>query len=588
MSKKVTLENADVFLGRTIRTAKPYMMPREFIKNSLEGQVKGVPLQINWIVANIGGVRKLALKDNACGMTYDEMVTFSQTAGVSLGTKDASNNFGVGARLTGLRSHPEGVVYYSKHHSDPRVHCTMFHMENGVLCYEDVEEVTGADIPVDLGNHGTIVIFLGRDKAHDTIDEPFEGSNSAGKVSLMKTIILRMFRLRSNVEINLASALQNSGSSRRVRTLYEHMRDRNTGAKYKVVLLPNGIKLHYALFPDKGKGADNRQSMSGATVSGCAGVVFEEELYQCCISRDWEGEAAYFAIDSISERSWVFVELPKKFPNIEPETDRSTLQWTTPQYARPGYEARRTNVHIRNFRKEIIDNMPDFMKAAVKDTRDKTRDEERDRSNEAFRRMMKEMAAAALGPVPDPNGDIDVDDGKKPGPNPGPNPHPHPNPNPKPKPGVKPEPGAKKKAVEKLILPDMIDVQFVADCITGADEPDMPIRIIEGIGDRLPEMRVSEAFPSMKRFKAECRVKLRMMNDEQFGVWWNHAGEIAARATYGRHYITAYVYTKLNRHEDARALFSSPAILTAVSHHYDFMTLMNKAVEAERKLAAVA
>lgn len=595
MSKTVNIKNPEGMFHRNIGSAKPKLLAREFILNAVQNGVKGVPVKVEFLTIVDNNVPKLVVRDNASGMDRATFEDFDANVGASYGTKatagTAPGNFGIGARLSGLRSHPHGIEYFTRSVKDGPVLTTRFRDNGKAILSDGVTEASDNDANLLLPNgmQGTAVVFHGRFDKHNSVMEAFAGAQD--KVSLLRSIIERMYRLPKGVTVSLVKDgtpssewLHGGDGTRSVLTMegFVTMRVANRQAKAKVVTLPNGIKIHYTLFNEVADTeVDKRQMMAGVGFLGNGGVIWENELYHHCTGHTWATIAKVFGIDTVAHRCWVFVELPDQFPMANVANDRAYLEWKFKPHNNmaDGYGGR-TDIYVRNFAPLIIANLPDFIKDEVESNRKKRDKDEVEQSHKDFADMMKAMSAMAIALVKDKNGtenggEDDDDDG----PNPGPEKRRKPSVNKRKR--VQPDPNNPNKAKEKFLVPQRLEVEFREFC-KDEDGVDNPAQFVVASGGKAT-MYMSESFPLMKRIKAQCKLLLATLSADEFEKWWDRSASMAARATYGLHYAGAYVYSRLGREDDMLDLFEWPSSLACVSHHYSFVERMRKSSAAKLK-----
>jgi len=133
------------------------------------------------------GIRKAAFCDNGIGMDRTELRRYFNTLAESGKRQSIDENFGVGAKISTAAWNPFGVEVRSWKRGqghvirivlDPRTSqygLEQFPMGNGTFPdYLDLNQVENPDdyrVPI-IGEHGTMVILLGRDLQHDTTQAP--------------------------------------------------------------------------------------------------------------------------------------------------------------------------------------------------------------------------------------------------------------------------------------------------------------------------------------------------------------------------------------------------------------------------------
>src|SRR5438046_218617 len=99
---------------RKIQQASAPMFVREFCQNAIEAVQVAVAPRVKWWEFREDGLRKLSVWNNGRGMDADELLR-NMDLGASGDEKkqSAADNFGLGAKLTGLKANHAGLLWQS-------------------------------------------------------------------------------------------------------------------------------------------------------------------------------------------------------------------------------------------------------------------------------------------------------------------------------------------------------------------------------------------------------------------------------------------------------------------------------------------
>lgn len=193
----------------------PLQYVRELTQNSIDAilrleRAKGeVIWDVFWpyYLLDEKGVYKLACIDSGAGMTGEEMVRYINNLSSSIHLQSSQGNFGVGAKIAAAPNNPHGLVYLSwKDGIGYMIHLWLdpfekvyglkrFAQNNGEYwCY--VEESLK---PSQIKENGTVVILLGKDDDHNTIDPP-EGTPMRSRW-VLRYLNTRYFRFPEGVKV---------------------------------------------------------------------------------------------------------------------------------------------------------------------------------------------------------------------------------------------------------------------------------------------------------------------------------------------------------------------------------------------------
>lgn len=337
--KAMEVANIDFLIERLGQDCGELQFLREFTQNSLDAIRRGGPSEghVIWDVVTVqGGVRKLAIVDNGCGMTGQDMLQYINKLSSGASEQGLGANFGLGAKIAGAVKNPHGLLYISKVAGDPNYYVVRLMKAEGQYGLQLWgNETDGYDhfatIPVDdLSSNpeldslilpllkespsGTQVVFYGASSPHDT---------AAGSASqwLGKAINTRYFQFPPNVRIQCRETSSGSGlrPTRGQKWALDKMAedcgvvDLHNARAHWWVLHPETHRLEQAI-RDEGA-AKSIKSMATFQPAyhnkGHIGVIFQDELYNLST-----GSAGYHKLQQFG----VFMGMSQVVVYIEPTT----------------------------------------------------------------------------------------------------------------------------------------------------------------------------------------------------------------------------------------------------------------------------
>lgn len=193
----------------------PLQHVRELTQNSIEAilRVEKPRGEVIWDVfwpyymLDERGVYKLACIDTGAGMTGEEMVLYINNLSSSIHLQSSHGNFGVGAKIAAAPVNPHGLVYLSwKNGIGYMIHLWLdpvqkvyglkrFAQNHGEYwCY-----VEDSLKPPSIKENGTVVVLLGKDDDHNTMDPP-EGTPMRSRW-VLRYLNTRYFRFPEGVRV---------------------------------------------------------------------------------------------------------------------------------------------------------------------------------------------------------------------------------------------------------------------------------------------------------------------------------------------------------------------------------------------------
>lgn len=576
MKNSVELGNSGKYLAREIKLAPAHMLPREFTQNGIDNAARGVKSLITWSSTEIKGTTKLMVYDNGTGMTPEEFKVFTETMGVSLGDKDDSGNHGVGARMVGLHSNPSGLVYYTKSKKRAEIYKAVLGLNAAgePVCLMPPTPVKSA--PVDLGKHGTCVVFMGVKDTHNTVKEPWAGSPKTIS-ALPSQLAKRYWTYPKGTEIRFEKETswdpRNRGPKGYGYCSIKSISDYLKVEKQDVVKL-DGLTITYSLLKKE------RQRLGAIMdIEGMGLVTLNGEVYSIVDKNrgGWAAEAEYFGLESIADRVVITIDVAG-LPGLSPNTQRESLIWEAANN-RPGYWQQRRYAVPRNFTPEVVGNMPAWLSEEAEKNKRKMEQDEVEEIYKAQRAMFKELMAFTPKLVADPNGNEIGDTNIQPVTPIGEHVSdvPSPNPNPTPTPVLTVVPGGADKAKIKNTYPPNCDVKFEA-----MDEPfrlTPPVVSVSGTTDPA-KITVNSEDILVKKLKQEVEGIL----EQDVEKFWLTVPMRYGGTTLGKYWISIAMMKARKPEEDDNVFFAQPVTCAIFGHWLEFKAAVLKGAREEKKL----
>lgn len=373
---------------RKIEQADARMFVREFMQNALEAaSAAGEAARVKWHVfrdEDEGDVPKLYVWNNGRGMTAIEMKErmnlFVSGTEKNQGT---DGNFGIGAKLTGLRASSFGVLFRSC--KNGRVTQMLLGMNDGIPGIKAIQDLTdfystkhlkdfdsklygklGGQITTMLEFEWTMAVFLGHEVEQDTSIDPFcEGEaredgeyflprnkpEGGRDFWLFKSLNRRFYDLTKWDVTTVVQPGKKSEQNRQcigandIRVDNEATVDRHYG------------KLRYCLLKE---GEGENEDARGVTAHGI--MVYKNEIFDGYFGNDaikgWSRFALQVGIPAGHKRIAVQVLLNDDFP-ASPNEQRTSLQ----QYL--NIRGARQDICLHDFAEDIELFMPDFLREFI-------------------------------------------------------------------------------------------------------------------------------------------------------------------------------------------------------------------------------
>lgn len=351
-SEALQIQEKTFLINRLIQQAPRQTLIREFFKNCEESAAKAPSGHriVRIYPVDIEGVRKLAFWNTGPGMTDEQLkqaTDLSSSIGKEMGL---DQNYGIGAKVSGLTVSPEGIRYRS---------CRNGTVTQLVIGYDDELETYARfsfDIPgqpsattidvtdicksegYDVEFDWTEVVLYGEDAEHDTVAEPLGRGRRVDR-SYIPTDIFRRFssfaeglEVRVDVSMTKGGGKDETGRTRQLKTLSDILD--KVGQSERITHEASGVSVHFIHDPKAETSShtlSSRANAAAASTTFCA-LVHKGERYDFKTKKGWSSAAPNFGIPFGSKVLTVEIELaddmalPNQYRNgLTLPEDRSDL-----------------------------------------------------------------------------------------------------------------------------------------------------------------------------------------------------------------------------------------------------------------------
>jgi hypothetical protein len=339
-----------------IQMASPEMQIREMLQNAIEATLDvGTPI-VKFDEELIEGVPKLALWNNGRGMNHDQLVgNMNLAASGDEKTQGVRANFGVGAKVTGLKANQMGLIYRSCVSGVAREIHVGWDDDDEAALLSDGGESPVADISeryheTELESDWTQVIFLGDEVDQDTTREPYFGRASlpGGTPYWLTTDITRRFYdIKAH---NVLAICPGAGRSRCQKRSVPGMKHQPVDCETTVEVSP-GLSIRYAKVTPDPPGSNNQHATG---YSSHVALVYKNEIYDFRRSTHYDRVASEMGIPFGHKEIVVQVLLDDRHALLSSDLYRKGLEIET--------RGKKVALAVPDFFDEIHENRPQWLK----------------------------------------------------------------------------------------------------------------------------------------------------------------------------------------------------------------------------------
>jgi hypothetical protein len=372
-SEPLEIHDKRFLINRLIQQAPKGTMIREFFKNAEESAAKADPgnRRIEIYPVEIDGVRKLGFWNTGPGMDAAELKRATDLSSSINKEMSLSGNFGIGAKVSGLRISPDGIRYRSCKSGTVHEVTIGYDEDQGTYVrfqvklpdgtLDTVYDVTDAAKRegMPLSYDWTEVVLYGETPDHDTVAEPY-GKGKAVDRSYVPTQIFRRFssfldgvQVKIDVAMTKGGGKDETGRFRQLRTLADVL---DKLPKHEEILTSSGLKIRYIHDPKHESSSHSLSARANPATSSttfCA-LVHKGERYDFKTTKGWSSVAPNFGIPFGSRVLTVEIELPAD--RALPTQYRDGLTWPEDSSA----------MLSEQFAPDVRDHMPAWVKEIIK------------------------------------------------------------------------------------------------------------------------------------------------------------------------------------------------------------------------------
>jgi len=330
--------NTGFIIDRLGRDCAPLQYLRELTQNSIEAildtpENRGeIVWDVDWNQYDLTGTYKLSIIDAGVGMTGAEMIEYINHLSSSKHEQAHDKNFGVGAKVAAATRNHAGLVYLSW--KDGRGHMTHLwrdpETEQYGLARAEREDGTFHDYlpisndvkPAAIGEHGTMVVLMGVNDEHNTMEPP-EGVEGRQRW-ISKYLNTRYFSFPDGIDVKVREGYQAPRDDSR-RNFLRNVNGQKAFLEqesdwYGAVELTDATAHVWVLNdrPERAKLGD----MFAAT--GHMAALYQNELYELATGRAGVARLQLFGVIFGHSRVVIYVE-PSNGSRLSSNTARTQL-----------------------------------------------------------------------------------------------------------------------------------------------------------------------------------------------------------------------------------------------------------------------
>ncbi len=377
MATQMMMNTDNAYLVLT-REAPATQAGLEFFKNALEA-IGSTKLSVSSI--KIGKGFKAVFTNDGEGMDEETMFDLAkvfETAKAKNGKTD--ENYNTGARLIGMKTNENGVVFVSQHNGIVR--STRVFLEDGVALAEFNEEKFTKMFPKQRKDWVKVVL-LGNSVGQNTLTKPY--GNSSSNSPFLEQFLFRFYKLNKPFRVDLNGGILVPLSKQYEKALYS-----------KSVKVNKDVTIHYRVTPTKMK------AVCGVLVTNSLGLQELFDVHYNAGSSKFAkssmrllGELGAYAMKT--ELS-VIVELSRDF-DVKQTQYRDALQNKAGQ-----------PVELVDFYKQITDYVPTDLRVLIDEKANRVNDKElKTKTTEVVKEMMDELGLDLEKMVANKTGSLTAD-----------------------------------------------------------------------------------------------------------------------------------------------------------------------------------
>lgn len=333
------VENMTFLVERLHQDCAPGQFVRELSKNGLQAielllrSGRETSGQVIWTVYrplyDARNLTKLCCIDTGIGMTGPEMVGYVNKLAKSGHLQASTANYGVGGKISAAPLNPEGMIYMSWKDGQGSMVVLWKNPTTGKYGLKALESngryalwapVPDSHKPEEIGEHGTVIVLLGKSEREDTTAPP--PGMPTPKRWIMRYLNSRFFRFPGGATVHVAEGWHlPKGDKHRFNREIEGLEawlSKQTADSGHVPL--TGATAHWwILKPDADLNSGHFPT------PGIVGALWQDELYDLVSARAGNSKLQSFGIIFGLNRVVLIVEPDPKYGDLTSNTARTML-----------------------------------------------------------------------------------------------------------------------------------------------------------------------------------------------------------------------------------------------------------------------
>ena len=356
---------------------------REFTKNSLESKSSNITWNFEQKFLD-ERLYKLSITDTGIGLTGDDLLEYINklsSSGKILNTKE---NFGIGAKISGLAYSPFGVEYYSWKNGQGS-YCKLKELSDGRYGLEDLGEgiftksIEISEAPTDIqkARQGTKVVFLGEKADSNT------GVYETGR-EMSKYLARRFFILPTGVDLKVVEGPYEKNKydikHTQLREIVPQKIALDNNSKFKGLVKFNGFNIHWWILNESVSNKNDSAQLCN-NLTGHFGLLYQDELYSIYSEGTSINKLQDFGIKIGGKKVVLYLEVLSESVTANPE--------------RTGILLNGEELDFEYYGNKFSDNMPEEIKSYINEKAKKLAD---DNSNwqENIDKLLKDLGLGTL------------------------------------------------------------------------------------------------------------------------------------------------------------------------------------------------
>lgn len=347
----MTVAKMGFLVDRLNRDCAPLQFLRELTKNAIEGLSRldnptgEIRWDVDWNRFDLLGpdsAQKLCIIDTGLGMTGVEMVEYINKLSSSIHEQSETGNFGVGAKISAAPLNPEGLVYLSwKEGIGYMIHL----FKDGATGDYGLQRFASGEFwqrvqddvkPEPIGDHGTMVVLLGKSIDSPTMEAP--PNTRMARKWILRYLNSRFFEFPDGITVKVREGWDlprgDQHSFLRTATGQGPWLKQNSESSGVVDLPESNAKAHWWII------RPTADANSGHyTPGGHVAALFQQEMYELVFGPAGYARLQSFGVVFGGERVVIYIEPNDKSDEVVTANtartqlliDNENLDW--PRYA---------------------------------------------------------------------------------------------------------------------------------------------------------------------------------------------------------------------------------------------------------------